>query len=773
VNTFEIKNKQFWLNDKPIFVHAGEFHYYRTPAEEWRHRLGLLKDTGFNTVATYIPWLWHQIEEDKSDFDGHSHPLRNLAGFLDLADEMGLLIIARPGPYIMAETRNEGVPPWVFENYPQTAFVDQNGEEHNIVSYLHPDFMKCVRKWYQAIFQVLTPRQITRGGKIIMIQLDNEMGMVHWVRNIIDTNPDTIRRFAEFIRQSSEIDHRERYPEEDLQQYLRESILHPDQDTDPVIIEDYRRFFRKYLEEYASFLINEAEQNGMDVPPVINIHGFMNGGKTFPIGLSQLFDVIRLPEVVTATDVYPRIIGEGNIHELYLVNEITKTLQNPEQALFSIEFQSGGNQDFSNTQTSFYDLHARLCIASGMRAINHYSFFGDENHPVLSPIKRHDWGPPVRKDGSLRAHYHRYPKLSNSLSSYGEDLVRAEPQYVSTIGFQLDYFMTEVNNETTQEATRIITQQRERILFDTLARGLTLSHRPFNIIDLDRHKLDPAEIPVLWVMMEKQCQPATQQKLVDYVKQGGKLVLAGRMCVEDFDHKPCTILNDALGIDQLEDYPAFETQNITIFDHEDVPVLFVETYQGDFDEVFAHDKEDATIGFKANIGKGEVYLLGASMPVYSLVELDIFEEIAERVGSPAQFQMKEWVDAHISTGENGSFLFVNHYKDDPVDTLIYFEDESLTGDHPIHLPARQGAILPIDWRVNDDILIHYLTAEVRKVSIDEDLVIIEVAQPNFAGELTLNGVRIEGAKVIDEAEGEVRVEIMGESGKVVLKKVDG
>jgi beta-galactosidase len=106
---------QFWLDDQPQFIQAGEFHYFRTPQDQWRHRLELLQTAGFNTLATYIPWLWHQLDEDTTDFDGHSHPMRNLAGFLDLAAEMGFLIIPRPGPYIMAETVNEGIPPWVFK----------------------------------------------------------------------------------------------------------------------------------------------------------------------------------------------------------------------------------------------------------------------------------------------------------------------------------------------------------------------------------------------------------------------------------------------------------------------------------------------------------------------------------------------------------------------------------------------------------------------------------------------------------------------------------
>jgi beta-galactosidase len=328
--------------------------------------------------------------EEIARFDGHSHPVRNLEGFLDLAAEMDFLIIARPGPYIMAETINEGVPPWVFSKYPQVAFISNKNVAQNVASYMHPDFLTCVTKWYKAIFTVLTARQVSRGGKIIMIQLDNEMGMIAWVRNIIDTNPDTISRLATYLQNTYGEHLPDRYPTENLESFLRDGILDPKESYAAEIVDDYKRFYRGYLREYASFLWSEAKSNGMEVPPVVNIHGFANGGKTFAIGISQLIDVMDIEGMISATDVYPGVIGEGTFHQLLMVNEMTKALQNKQQALFSIEFQSGGNPDFSNFQSSFFDLHSRLCISSGMRAINHYLFTGGENDPILSPVKRHD-----------------------------------------------------------------------------------------------------------------------------------------------------------------------------------------------------------------------------------------------------------------------------------------------------------------------------------------------------------------------------------------------
>lgn len=761
--TFTLRNRQFWLDDQPLLLQAGEFHYFRTPADQWEHRLSLLKRAGFNAVATYIPWLWHQPQPGLTDLDGHTHPMRNLAGFLDLATQMGLYIIARPGPYIMAETINEGIPPWVFEQNPQAAFISQDGKTQNIASYLHPDFLKCVDGWYQAVFAVLTPRQVTHGGNILLIQLDNEMGMPQWVRNIVDINPHTLERFAAFLHEH----HPNRFPTPPAIGFLQNSLSHPQAETAAFLLDAYHRFYRSYLRDYMTWLWDAAKLYGMDVPPVVNIHGFGNGGKTFPIGLSQLIEVMELPGMVSATDVYPIFIGEGNFHQLLLVNEMTKALQNPAQPLFSIEFQAGGNQDFSGAQTSFYDLHARLSLSVGMRAINHYLFFDGENDPLLSPVKRHDWGHPVRKDGSLRRHYHRYPRLSQTLAAYGSDLTLAQPKTVTTIGFLLDQFMTEVNNPFTQPATDILTHQREVILFDFIARGLALTHRPFNALELSRAALDPAQTPTLWVMMERQCDAAVQQKLLDYVQAGGRLVLMGRMCLEDFQRQPCTLLRDALGITQITGGQPFQPERICAFGYEDVPASFVERYAGQFDDTFAFASDGGVTGFVKSLGKGQVLMLGAALAANTLEDLDILHQMAERMGIRPLFEMSDWADVRLSEGENGQFLFINNYQDDLIEITLAMEGKPLFGGNRLQVPPRRGFILPLEWHLQPNILLHYCTAEVTEIQEQNDSFILKADPPHFTAEFSLTGYTCTLAQPL----GNSRWRVETEDGILKLNKV--
>lgn len=743
MSSFSVHHNLFWLDHHPLLLQAGEFHYFRTPPEAWEHRLSLLKAAGFNAVAAYIPWRWHEMNEGEFDFEGHTHPQRDLRGFLRLAESMGLWVIARPGPYIMAETINEGIPDRVFANYPQAAFLDQHGKAQNIVSYLHPDFLACASRWYRAVFGVLAPHQVTRGGRILLVQLDNEMGMIHWVRNILDLNPDTLARFADYLRRTYGEKLAERYPTSDLPAILRQGLTHPENPHAARLVEDYRRFYRAYLREYTTFLLDEARRSGLEVPPVINIHGFANGGKTFPIGLSQLMEAMRLPDMLSAIDVYPMFIGEGNFHQLLLVNEMTKALHHPAQPLFSIEFQAGGNNDFSGAQTSFYDLHTRLSLSVGMRAINHYLFFDGENHPLLSPVRRHDWGHPVRKDGSLRAHYHRYPKLSRTLAVYGEALTLSRPQTVTAIGFQLDDFMTEVNTAATQRQTEVITHQREVILFDFLARGLALTHRPFHALNLEQALPNPADLPVLWAMIEKRAHPAVQANLIAYVRRGGTLVLAGRMCEHDFHGQPCTLLKDALEISEIHSDPPFAPAEIEAFGKPHLPVSFVETYRGRFEETLARRGEE-TVGFLKRFGRGQVLMLGAALAANTLEDLEVFEQLALKAGCAPLFNLAQWADVRLSRGEAGSFLFINNYQDDPLETRLACQGEDLFDGHPVRLPARRGMILPIEWRLNADVTLRYVTAELAELRQDERSLTLKAEQPEFFASVRCGSQHISG-----------------------------
>jgi beta-galactosidase len=315
--------------------------------------------------------------------------------------------------------------------------------------------------------------------------------------------------------------------------------------------------------------------------------------------------------------------------------------------------------------------------------------------------------------------------------------------------------MTEVNNSLTQEATKTITHQREVILCDFIARGLALTQRPFTMTELTRSDLNITQTPNLWVMMEKRCLPEVQQKLVAYVNQGGKLILAGRMCVADSEDTPCTILKDALGIQQINSDPPFVQNHINAFQYEDVPATFVESYTGQFDDVFATRPNGDAVGFVKTLGQGKVILFGAAITANTLDDLDILHQMALRLDCQPLFKLSAWVDVRLSGGENGRFLFLNNYQDDPVETTIEYQKESLFDGRPVHIPARQGLILPLEWQLNDNILIHYTTAEITEITEDDATLVLKTRPAKCTAEFTI---------------GTNRTQLHATIGQMMLKK---
>ncbi|WP_448375036.1 beta-galactosidase [Fervidobacterium sp.] len=171
----EFRNGKFIVDGKDKFLFSAEVHYFRLELGTWYDRLIKIKEAGFDTVSFYVPWFWHEPESGVFDFSGFSTPRRNLIGFLDMVSNLGLNVIFKPGPYVMSELKNEGLPNWLYDSIPDAIAKTLKGEFHptRVFSYLHPDYLRYVRRWYSQVADV-----IRKFENIIMIQIDNEVGML-------------------------------------------------------------------------------------------------------------------------------------------------------------------------------------------------------------------------------------------------------------------------------------------------------------------------------------------------------------------------------------------------------------------------------------------------------------------------------------------------------------------------------------------------------------------------------------------------------------------
>lgn len=175
--TFEVGDKTFLLNGKPFVVKAAELHYPRIPKAYWEHRIQMCKALGMNSICLYVFWNYHEEQEGKFDFTGQ----KDLAEFCRLAQKNGMYVIVRPGPYVCAEWEMGGLPWWLLKK------ADIQLREND------PYYLSRTKIFMKEVGKQLSSLQITRGGNIIMVQVENEYGSYGINKPYIETIRNTVR----------------------------------------------------------------------------------------------------------------------------------------------------------------------------------------------------------------------------------------------------------------------------------------------------------------------------------------------------------------------------------------------------------------------------------------------------------------------------------------------------------------------------------------------------------------------------------------------------
>lgn len=157
---FAIGETDFLLDGKRLQIRCGEIHFARVPREYWLHRLKAIKAMGLNVVCAYLFWNYHEWHEGQYDWQGQ----RDAAEFCRLAQQEGLWVILRPGPYACAEWEMGGLPWWLLKH------------EGNFLRSSDARFIEPAARWLREVGRILGPLQITRGGPILMVQVENEYG---------------------------------------------------------------------------------------------------------------------------------------------------------------------------------------------------------------------------------------------------------------------------------------------------------------------------------------------------------------------------------------------------------------------------------------------------------------------------------------------------------------------------------------------------------------------------------------------------------------------
>lgn len=554
---FAFSKNCYYLNGKPTFLYSGEFHYFRVPKKDWKTRLTLFKEAGGNCVATYTPWLIHEPVEGKFSFGGDDG-VRDLECFLKTCKEMGLYVIVRPGPYQYSELKHAGLPGWLVKNYPEIRAKNINNEDYgtDVVSYLHPIFLEKTRAWFNAICPIIKKYSVDNGGPIVFVQLDNETdGLQIW-----DGGMDYNATSMGFGKKNG------RYPVFLQSKYKDISDLNKAYGTDSKSFEkvlpvdpskaktnselrnakDYADFYFSTIAEYFQTLTKMIRDNGIKVPlisnswsPNSNTHYYEAAkalGSSFLLGVDHYYNLGQ--SSWEQNNPTPQLAAM-----VFTSLEALRVMDFPPTVL---EMPAGSLADWPVIGPEDFEANVWINIAFGLKGLNYYIFTGGPNPPGMGTTSDiYDYGAPIGPNGEIRPLYQSVKKIGNFLQEH-EWMSEAKRQFDCRIAFNYranrsTVFWKNHGNVlfTDNEAWNVL---KKGVLTSSLCASLS---PVFCNLENDEWTNDTVT-PV--IVVSSSCMSASQQqRIVNFLKKGGKVLLTPVIPVLDDNFNPCTILSDFLG----------------------------------------------------------------------------------------------------------------------------------------------------------------------------------------------------------------------------------
>ncbi len=161
-HTFAAVGKQFLLDEQPTTIIAGEMHFGRIQPDDFETRVKQAKAMGLNTISFYLFWNLCEPKEGKFDFTG----MNDVHRMLKICQENGMWAVLRPGPYCCAEVEYGGIPYWTLK-YPDVKIRTND-----------PKYVEWSKRYIEQVYRQVADCQVTHGGALLMVQIENEYGMV-------------------------------------------------------------------------------------------------------------------------------------------------------------------------------------------------------------------------------------------------------------------------------------------------------------------------------------------------------------------------------------------------------------------------------------------------------------------------------------------------------------------------------------------------------------------------------------------------------------------
>jgi beta-galactosidase len=767
--TFTIKENNFYLNDKKVFLNSGEIHYFRVKRGLWDKHLDEAVEAGLTTVSTYVPWAFHESTEGIFDFDGTSSPEHDLKGWIESCQAHGLHCIVKPGPFILAEYRGAGLPDWFMDQY-GTEVKMRNSKGGIVasdgVSLFNEKYLEKVTLWYDQIMPFISERQLSNGGPIIMMQICNEIGVFSWLAHQADYCDAVKDRFISYLsKKFTRIHELNSLWGTDYRDFAHVE-LPPDRrlpyasKADRGRDHEWHNFWRTYYGDYLRMLTGMTRERGVTVPLYHNLPGWIYGsGYEFPVNITMYEDLfLDKSEIIFGVDHIPEFLSYRNMHDDRIINDITYAMQG-NKPLFAAEFQSGSREYHVVTNPREMELFYKASVANGLTGWNYYMFSQGRNrrHTGYSGSTFY-WFNPLTPEGERTSAFPLVQRMNKIIKTSESLIVDSKRKAEVCVLFYPPYYASELERPVDGACELLFTASaiRRPAYFDGLLKVLQILNIDYDMMDLTKASAESLKsYRQVWAFCTDEMNATDQQTIVEYTKAGGNLVIFPYLPDREMSQKSCTIIRDALSI-----YPSgkeiIDSPLIDVYDLHDIkcanPLIVYSEESLAGAEIIARTLRGTACGFTKELGNGSFTHLGTWIGFDTEGQKPVYEAILNRSDAKlrqASTNNESIVIRERFTSDNAAVLFVaNYYNEEQTGKISYTHPENGEAitipyiQDEILWPALYAILTPVCMEVSTGLKILHSTSD-----------ILGISKTNNQLEITLYGDRDLGGEIVFEGPG--------------------
>jgi beta-galactosidase len=552
------------INGQHVPVYSGTIHYWRLERDRWALILDRAKELGFNMIETYIPWSTHEVYPGHFDW-GQEDSRKDVEAFMQLCEEKGLWLLVRPGPLINAELTDFGYPEWILLDPDVQAKTSVGGIHFDAMSGLHPPhqfpvpsyasekFFFEAGKWFDAICPIMA-RHLAPQGCIVAVQSDNETCyLFHDQPYATDYGADSIELYRQYLGQKyTSIENLNaayctEHDSFDQVEAPRACEIHSRSDV-PCHVDwiEYKEYQIRYaVARFAKML----KERGMVGVPIFHDVAYQ----------------MSTPLDISALEAEPDIDWVGmnlyrNKEDYWGAVQRMRYLVGTTRLPFVPEF---GNGLWSHHQATFRpdeeEFITLSALVHGLKAINFYML-----------VERDRWqGCPITRHGTYRPEYAQfYQRLSALLQQHPLEQYERDRQVLVLYNFDLfrqaavasmlhyphfdllnlpnELFQVDLDLNLKHDVHFEASYSNLENWLGKVMSDLAVRHVDYDLSDTHLAAQRLARYPIVYLQATDFMSVADQSKLLEYVKQGGHLIVGPGLPYLDAMLKPASVLSQYL-----------------------------------------------------------------------------------------------------------------------------------------------------------------------------------------------------------------------------------